>query len=131
MATAGSGIAKVAGGFALVLAVCAVLLKLCIHVSDDALLRFSAENGYTGLVRTLLYLGADVHADHDAAVHLAADNGHSQTLGILIDHGADIKAIAGTILLRAINSGNAEMVTLVLERSYLANNLSCGSPLMQ
>ena len=131
MATAGSGIAKVAGGFALVLAVSAVLLKLCIHVSNDALIQFSAEHGYTGVVKTLIYLGADVHADHDAAVHLAADNGHSQTLGILIDHGADIKAIAGTILLRAINSGNAEMVKLVLERSYMANNLSCGSPLMQ
>ena len=54
-----------------------------IHVYNDYVLRYSAENGNLELVKYLIEKGADIHANDDYALCWSAENGHLKVVKYL------------------------------------------------
>ena len=94
-------------------------------------LHHAALQGRTGLLRTLLTLGADVHAaDHEGAtaLHRAVQGGSVEAVLLLLEAGADIDRreprFQGTALSWAVVLGQHDVATALVPRSRDIRSLS-------
>ena len=85
-----------------------------VHVCEDDALCYTAENGYTEIVKALLNAGADVHARGNHALCRAAEKGYTEIVKALLRAGADVHAREDYTLCCAAEYGHTEIVKILL-----------------
>ena len=86
-----------------------------IHIGDDYVLRWAAQNGHLNVVKYLVKNGADIHAEDDYALRYAAYNGHLDVVKYLVKNGADIHAGDDYVLRWAASNGHLDIVKYLVK----------------
>ncbi|HRS19950.1 MAG TPA: ankyrin repeat domain-containing protein, partial [Bacteroidales bacterium] len=86
-----------------------------IHIDDDFVLRWAAENGHHNIIKLLIKNGVDIHIYNDAALRWAAYNGHYDIVRLLLKHGANVHADNDAALRWAVENEHYKIVKLLLD----------------